>query len=183
MIAAGDPFHNESMHISLRTPTGLTESELLAAFNYLDQDALLSFEGIGPTLAANIIAHRTKSQYFASLDEIAQVPRIGAKRFAKLTGRPPQTGRFRLHDLMRRSRREDLRLADLQPWSNPSPGIASIHVLPSQSPRPEHAPDQQPVVIRLRRYAIHFLCTEPPSGGRAHFLLKNLPEVLRPLLS
>ncbi len=183
MLAAGDPFHNESAWVARRTPTGLTESELLSAFNYLDSEALLAFDGIGPTLSANIIAHRSRAQYFASLDELALVPKIGAKRFAKLAGRPPETARFRLHDLMRRSRRDDIRLSAFQPWATPAPGIAAIHVLALSAAAPVPAAGQELLVIRLRRHAVYLLCTAPLSGGRASFIQQNLPEVLRPLLS
>lgn len=183
VLAPGDPFFDEARHLARRTPTGLTETELLASFNYLDAEALQAFEGIGPTLAANIVSHRSSAQYFASLDELALVPRIGARRFAKLAGRPPETARFRLHDLMRRSRREDIRLADLQPWPSPAQGIATITVRLASEPAPLPAVGQTFIVLRLRRHAIHFLCTAPISGGRSAFLHKNLPEVLRPILS
>jgi hypothetical protein len=183
VIAAGDPFFDESVHLSRRTPTGLTESELLASLNYLDGDALTSFDGIGMTLATNIIDHRAKSQYFASLDELALVPKIGAKRFANLTGREPQVARFRLHDLMRHSRLEDIHLADLQPWHNPAPGIVDVHVHPKNAEVPPAGQGQNLVVSRLRRFNICFYSTESLSGGRAEFIYKNLPDVLRPLLS
>lgn len=183
IISHGDPLLDENIYLNRHTPTGLTETELLASFNYLESDALISFDGIGPTLAANIIAHRAKSQYFSSLDELALVPKIGAKRFAKLAGRPHQILRFRLHDLMRRSRHENIYLADLQPWHNPAAGIANIHVHPANENIPTINLDQELLVVRLRRYRIHFYCTEPLSGGRAKFIYHNLPEVLRPLLS
>lgn len=183
LIAQGDPFHDESRWVARRTPNGLTESELLAAFNYLDTEALLAFDGIGPTLAANILAHRARAQYFASLDELALVPKIGAKRFAKLTGRPPETARFRLHDLMRRSRRDDIHLDALQPWSTPAPGISSIHVVPLSSPPPACAQGQELVSVKLRRHVVHFVCSGPLNSGRAALIHQNLPEVLRPLLS
>ncbi len=183
VLAAGDPFHDEVSWLARRTPAGLTETELLASFNYLDADALLAFDGIGPTLAANILAHRAASQYFASLDELALVPKIGAKRFAKLAGRPPETARFRLHDIMRHSRRDDIRLADLQPWIKPAPGIAAIHVLTAAAPVPDLAPGQALLTARLRRHSLHFLLTTPLDGGRAAFIHKNLPEVIRSLLS
>lgn len=183
ILAPGDPFFDESSHLARRTPAGLTETELLSSFNYLDAVALQSFDGIGPTLAANIVSHRAAAQYFASLDELALVPRIGKRRFSKLAGRPPETTRFRLHDLMRRSRQEDILLSDLQPWPNPAPGIAAIHVLPLNHPAPLPSTGQALTVLRLRRHALHFLCTTPLAGGRSAFLHQNLPEVLRPLLS
>jgi hypothetical protein len=182
LLAPGNPFHDEARWLARRTPTGLTETELLASLNYLDHDALLAFDGIGPTLASNILAHRTRAQYFASLDELALVPKIGGKRFARIAGRPPETQRYRLHDLMRRSRRDDIRLSDLQPWTTPAPGIASIHVLALSDPAPAIPPGEKLLTIRLRRYAIHFLCTAPVSGGRAAFVHQALPEVLRFLL-
>lgn len=183
VLAPGDPFFDEAAHLARRTPAGLTETELLSSFNYLDLEALQAFDGIGPTLASNILSHRASAQYFASLDEVAFVPRIGARRFAKLAGRPPETARFRLHDLMRISRRDDILLAQLQPWSSPAPGIAAIHIRPASDPAPLPAPNQTHLVVRLRRHSIHFLCSAPIAGGRSAFLHKNLPEVLRPLLS
>lgn len=182
LLAPGNPFHDEAAWVSRRTPSGLTESELLASFNYLDADALLAFDGIGPTLAANILAHRAQAQYFASLDELALVPKIGAKRFAKLAGRPPETTRFLLHDLMRRSRRDDIRLSDLQPWVSPAPGIAAIHLLPLSAPALVPAPGQSLVTVPLRRHALHFLVTSSLDAGRAAFVHQSLPRVLRPLL-
>ena len=183
VLAQGDPFHDESAWVSRVTPAGLTETELLASFNYLDADALLAFDGIGPTLAANIVAHRTQAQYFASLDELALVPKIGARRFAKLAGRSPETARFRLHDLMRRSRKDDILLAELQPWATPAPGIHSVHLSPAAALAPVAAPGQQITTVKLRRHHLHFVCSAPLAGGRASFLHQHLPEVLRPLLS
>ena len=183
ILAAGDPFHDEVRRVARRTPAGLTETELLASFNYLDQEALLAFEGIGPTLSANIIAQRAKAQYFASLDELALVPLIGPKRFTRLAGRPPEAHRFRLHDLMRRSRQEAVCLTDLQPWSKPAPGIAAIHVAPAAEAAPAIGPEQLLLTVRVKKFHLHIVCTEPPTGGRAAFLHQNLPGVLRPLLS
>jgi hypothetical protein len=182
ILAAGNPFHDEARWVSRLTPAGLTETELLASFNYLDQEALLAFEGIGPTLSANILAQRAKAQYFASLDELALVPLIGPKRFTRLTGRAPEAHRFRLHDLMRRSRQEALYLADLQPWVKPAPGIVALHVSPAAEPVPGLAADQLLLTVRVKKFHLHFVCTEPPTGGRAAFLHQNLPGVLRTLL-
>jgi len=182
LLAPGDPFHDETRFVSRRTPSGLTEIELLTSFNYLDLDALLAFDGIGPTLAANILAHRAKTQYFSSLDELALVPLIGSKRFTKLTGRSPETARFLLHDLMRRSRRDDIHFADLRPWNKPAPGLVSIHLYRADAPAPAVPVGQHLLTVRVRGHDLHFVCIEPPSGGRAGFVHQNLPGVLRALL-
>ena len=182
LLAPGDPFHDETRFISRRTPMGLKEIELLTSFNYLDKEALLAFEGIGPTLAANILAHRASAQYFASLDELSLVPLIGAKRFAKLVGRPPETTRFLLHDLMRRPRRQDIHFADLRPWTRPAPGLAYIRLQVAGEAPPVVSLGQSLLTVRVRGYDLHFVCTEPPHGGRAGFVHHNLPRALRAIL-
>jgi hypothetical protein len=83
---------------------------------------------------------------------------------------------------MRRSRQEALYLADLQPWVKPAPGIVALHVSPATEPAPGLAADQLLLTVRVKKFHLHFVCTEPPTGGRAAFLHQNLPGVLRTLL-
>ncbi|MEG9328912.1 Tex family protein [Salinimicrobium catena] len=50
-------------------------------------EALLSYvSGIGPALAANIVAYRTENTGFSSRQELLKVPRLGAKAFEQAAG-------------------------------------------------------------------------------------------------
>lgn len=184
ILAPGDPFLDEAAFLARKTPSKLTETELLSAFNYLDQEALQAFEGIGPAIANNIVKERQAYQYFSSLDEIASVPRIGPKRFQLLAGRALETDRFRLHDLMRRSRKDDITLEDLQPWLKPAPGVDSIFLLPASAPKPEISPTQTLLSNRLRQGRLYFIVSSDAntSGGRAARVRQQLPRILRPII-
>ena len=53
--------------------------------NSADADELQKIRGIGPAMAARIIAYREENHGFQSLDDLMQVSGVGAKTFAKLS--------------------------------------------------------------------------------------------------
>lgn len=181
IVEAGDPFLNDAKLRFKKTPTGLTESELLSSFNYLDEDALQGFDGIGPVLAKNILEHRVKIQYFVSLEELLNVAQVGNFRFTKLVGRKPLTKHFALHSLMRIPYQENISLKQLSPWKNPAPNIHEVMLLTklaAKSYQAQHS-NEVLIVLRIGTNRLVFNCTRPPEGSRANYTLKKLPRILR----
>lgn len=126
VLAKGDAGLDENSLQTRMTPTGLPEQDLLAAVNYLDDEALQEFPGIGPKIAEGIVEWRKAKGYIASLDDLIEVPLIGAKRFESLIGRPCDATRFALHRLIRLSCREVVRESHFRPLANPAKGLGRI---------------------------------------------------------
>lgn len=172
-----------------RTPSGLTEAEMLATFNYVEADSLTEFAGIGPSIAQAIVAFRSEQGYLSDLDEIVRIPRIGPKRFQLLVGRPCLYQEVKLHSLMRRAWEEPIRARDLSPWRQPAPGIAAIWLAPAteRAARKEAAQAVGHDFIARKCGPLHlyFLLSLARESltGRAAQLLKQLPHLLRHRLS
>ncbi|MEO0085754.1 MAG: helix-hairpin-helix domain-containing protein [candidate division WOR-3 bacterium] len=58
----------------------------LVDINTAAADELQSLPGIGPVLAARIVAHRHRFGPFRTIEQLEQVPGIGPKRLAALRG-------------------------------------------------------------------------------------------------
>ncbi|MCH8475111.1 MAG: helix-hairpin-helix domain-containing protein [Opitutales bacterium] len=159
---------------------------MLSTVNYLDEEALCEFPGVGPTTAKNIIKWRHQNHYFSSLDEVIQIPRIGEKKFLDITGRENLLDQFPLHDLMRTSRRFDIRFTDLSPWKNPAPGIARIILDDHETDTPHLIEcarrDLHLISRKVLQWKLHFYLTNEHPEGRALYLLKKLPHLLRKVL-
>lgn len=54
------------------------------SLNRADEDQLMTLPGIGPAMAANILAYRREHGSFSRIDELQQVKGIGAAKFQKL---------------------------------------------------------------------------------------------------
>ena len=54
------------------------------SLNRADEKALTALPGIGPAMAANIIAYRQEHGSFGSIEELQKVKGIGPAKFAKL---------------------------------------------------------------------------------------------------
>jgi len=70
---------NADDEIELQTTTTVTAVDSgLVNINTADESLLSTLPGIGPVIAGNIIAHRETHGQFNSIEELRNVPRIGA---------------------------------------------------------------------------------------------------------
>lgn len=183
ILEEGDPFFDESTYFRRKTPTGLTEQELLSTLNYMDEEGLQKFNGIGPSIALNIINWRSAHEYFKSLDQLVLIPRIGPQKFVDLAGRSNDLERFPLHDLLRISRRETIQVEHLQPWRNPAPAYTSVFYEPADQ-EDRHfiqcARHNLDLVVRKVLDRRLYFYQKPNQGDRrSNWLLRELPLILR----
>jgi len=62
-------------------------SMLLININTADPERLMALPGIGPVLAAEIVAHRTAHGPFRTAEDLLEVKGIGPNKLSKLLGR------------------------------------------------------------------------------------------------
>lgn len=186
VVEAGDPGYDEAAYFHRPTPTGLTEQEMLSTVNYLDEEALQQFRGVGPSIALNIVNWRRKHHYLSSVDELIEVPGIGPKKFRELTGRENLSQEFPLHDVFRISRKEAISFNDLQPFRRPAPGIESLYLDSLESTRKHKQEARKSGFQFVTRKVLDWqLCcyTKPNEvSARARYLLDKLPHLLRRLI-
>ncbi|MEM7789860.1 MAG: helix-hairpin-helix domain-containing protein [Verrucomicrobiota bacterium] len=183
IIEGADPFHDEARGLKRKTPTGLTENELLSSLNYLDESALQVFDGIGPSIAGNIIETRKQQQYFAVLEDILAVKLIGKNRFEKLVGRAPSLNEYPLHTMMHRPLRQNITLEDLRPWKQPAPEIKEALLLNRKQARSYLNTYSSAEVLNfnISRWRLLIHCSKPTKSSRAKYVIKSLPKTLRKL--
>jgi hypothetical protein len=174
----------EAVSSERKTKAGLTEVELLHALNYLDEDGLQAFPGIGGFLANKIREHRKLVDYYQNLEELLQVPLFGAKRFEKLVGRPPAQSKLTVRQIMRfeTEQSQPLTLRQFQPWLRPAPGIGAIWLIPAQDyhrKKESFANFPNVVVESVGSYRLVFLCEEAELKGRSKYLIRHLPKLIR----
>ena len=186
VLEAGDPGYDEAAYFNRPTPTGLTEQEMLSTVNYLDEEALQQFRGVGPTIALNIVNWRRKHHYLSSLDELIEVPGIGPKKFQELTGRENLSQEFPLHDIFRISRKAAIAFDDLQPVRRPAPGIESLYLDSPDSTRKHKLNARQGgfqfVTRKVLDRQLCFYVAPTEVSARARYLLDKLPHLLRRLI-
>jgi len=183
ILEPGDPGYDEAAYFSRPTPTGLTEQEMLSTVNYLDEEALQKFPGVGPTIAQNILNWRTKNHYFSSTDELIQVSGVGPSKFKELTGRENLLRDFPLHDLFRMNRRVPISISDLQPLRRPAPGIEDLYLVsPKLTARHKKMAKQKGFQFVTRKVLDWQLCCyvkQSDLSARARYLFDKLPHLLR----
>lgn len=166
------------------TAAGVSEKELLHLVNYIDEEGLLAFPGIGKVMAEQIKNHIRQVDYCLELEELLDVPRFGKKRFEKLVGRSPRRLKGNLRQLMRIGHHDSspICLRHFQPWSRPASGIAEIWLIPSREFFDKEAYFESfrfLVVERVGSYRLVLACEEDELQGRASYLLKILPRIIR----
>ena len=186
ILESGDPGYDEAAYFSRPTPAGLTEQEMLSTVNYLDEEALQQFPGIGPTTALNIINWRSKNHYLGSVDELIEVPGIGPKKFLEMTGRNNLLQVFPLHDIFRISRKEAISLNHLQPVHRPAPGIERLYLDSPKSTRKHKQRAKQSgfqfVTLKVLNWQLCCYVKPDEISARARYLLDKLPHLLRRLI-
>lgn len=75
-----------SQTVAATQPASVPTVPGLININTADATLLETLPGIGPTLAADIIAYRTQNGPFTTLEELMNVPGIGEGRYADLEG-------------------------------------------------------------------------------------------------
>jgi len=168
--------------LNRKTPVGLSERELLASLNYLDEEALQEFEGIGPVIAKHIVAYRQSIDCFTRIDELVFVKRIGKKRFFHLVGRICKLDTHPLHTLMRIEAGQIITVEALNPWKSPAPDINSIFLRQSSQRANPTTEESQPAHIesfKIGKLHLDFHCARKPESRRAALLLRSLPKILR----
>ena len=165
----------------------LGEDELLQSLNYLDQEGLQVFNGIGLAMSGQMIAYRETYGYFIELEDLLMVPGIGDRKFELIVGRPPQKGEGFLHRLMRIDERSSVTIKHLQPWKNPASGIDSIWFLPrGKAIEKERSLSEGFKCVQASVYSwriLFVLYADSPVSGRSAFLLNKLAALLRPIFN
>lgn len=166
------------------TEAGLSESELLQAVNYLDEDGLLAFPGIGPYLAEAIIAHRILVDYYTELEDLLEVPKFGVKRFANLVGRQPQHTKLKLRQLLRidSAAVAPISTEDFRPWSRPASGIRELWLLDKSefhSSKRTLESKGHLIVERIGSFRLIFVCDSESLKGRSNYIIRKLPKIIR----
>lgn len=183
ILEPGDPGYDEAAYFTRITPTGLTEQEMLSTLNYLDEEALRKFPGVGPSTAQNIINWRIKNHYLSSIDELIQVPGIGPAKFQEMAGRENLLEDFPLHDLFRISRRLPISISDLQPLRRPAPGVEALYLVsPELTAKHKKTARQNGFQFVTRKILNWQLCcyvNQADLSSRARYLFDKLPHLLR----
>ncbi len=166
------------------THAGLNEKELLHSLNYLDKDGLLAFPGIGEYLADQIRKHKKQVDYYSELEDLLEVPRFGAKRFINLVGREPRHSKLTIRQLMRYggAQSDPITLDHFRPWPRPASDVAEIWLLPAQeyfSHKAQFARFNHVLVERVGSYRLIIACDVEQLQGRANYLLRKLPKLIR----
>jgi len=75
---------NVEDEITIQAATATADDNSLVNINTADERLLMTLPGIGPVIAGNIIAHREAHGQFNSIEELRNVPRIGAETLNNL---------------------------------------------------------------------------------------------------
>jgi len=174
----------QSFDDSSLTKASLTEKELLHSINYLDEDGLLSFPGIGNYLAKVIVEHRNVVDYYTELEGLLEVPRFGAKRFENLVGRKPHSNKLKLRQLFRidSASNQPITTADFCPWMRPASGIRElwlIHKSEYFSAKQSLLAKGHLIVERVGSYRLVFVCESENLKGRSNYIIRKLPKIIR----
>ncbi len=84
-VAAADGVRREQASVSPRSPARQgSAGGALVDINRATADELQAIPGIGPVIAARIVAYRSEKGPFRAVDELVQVPGVGEKTLARI---------------------------------------------------------------------------------------------------